>query len=597
MAGAVAGAGHRRRLSWSSRCSICRRGCRAWLHAAAARCSPWRCSPGRSVPRLAPLPPARIAATRAGASSAPAASSHRPLTALDDRLSSAAATIRPPRALWQAHRARMAAASAPPARRLRRRPASPRRDPFALRVALGAAAADRRHRCRPAIGPQRLCARRHAELRRAAAPPPRSALDVWVTPPDYTGLPPQFLPPARRRRRSRCRPAARCWRRSMAAAALPHLKLDDAGDRFRPRRRAATYKGSADAHRRQPAGGRAGRLHARHLADRHRARPAADDRLRQAAAAAPQRAALRLEYQASDDYGVESVKAVITRPGDASGEVLALDLPLAGRASQGGARRQLSRPDARIPGPACRSRSSSRRSTRSARPATARRFAMTLPERAFHHPVARAIIEQRKQLTLDPTQREIVAETLSDLSVRPRLFGDDIVVFLALRTAQARLHARQATPRRSRRCSSCCGRPRCASRTAAASLVQRDLRDAMKQLQDALARNAPDAEIETPDARAAAGDRPLPPGAGREHAAPGRPGPEQRPIDPSQHAEPAAICRTCSTARASWRAPASRDAARNMLSQLQEMLENLQMARPGPDAGRPGHRRCGRCRT
>ena len=52
-----------------------------------------------------------------------------------------------------------------------------------------------------------------------------------------------------------------------------------------------------------------------------------------------QRAALRLEYQASDDYGVESVKAVIRRPGDASGEAIELELPLAGAASQRGARR------------------------------------------------------------------------------------------------------------------------------------------------------------------------------------------------------------------------------------------------------------------
>jgi hypothetical protein len=83
---------------------------------------------------------------------------------------------------------------------------------------------------------------------------------------------------------------------------------------------------------------------------------------------------------------------------------------------------------------------------------------ITLPERVFHHPVARAVIEQRKQLTLDPSQREMVAETLSDLSLRPKLFNDDTVAFLALRTSRRR---------RSPRCSSCCGRPQCGSRTAA----------------------------------------------------------------------------------------------------------------------------------
>jgi len=32
-----------------------------------------------------------------------------------------------------------------------------------------------------------------------ASPASASSLDIWVTPPEYTGLPPQFLRPGRRR--------------------------------------------------------------------------------------------------------------------------------------------------------------------------------------------------------------------------------------------------------------------------------------------------------------------------------------------------------------------------------------------------------------
>ena len=67
----------------------------------------------------------------------------------------------------------------------------------------------------------------------------------------------------------------------------------------------------------------------------------------------------------------------------------------------------------------------------------------TLPEREFRHPVARAIIDQRKELAKDPHSAESVAEILGDLNSRPALFRDDSVVYLGLRVAQQRLRADQ----------------------------------------------------------------------------------------------------------------------------------------------------------
>src|SRR5205823_14123703 len=68
---------------------------------------------------------------------------------------------------------------------------------------------------------------------------------------------------------------------------------------------------------------------------------------------------------------------------------------------------------------------------------------MALPERALRHPVARAIIDQRKELAKDPGSAEAVAEILGDLNQRPALYRDDSVVYLALRLTQQRLRHQQ----------------------------------------------------------------------------------------------------------------------------------------------------------
>src|SRR5579862_3624067 len=113
---------------------------------------------------------------------------HRPLAALADRpstpLDGDAA------ALWAAHQRRMAAA----VRRLRVGwPAAglARRDPWGMRAILailllvGAidAGADWRGRLVRALSPGWD----------GGAPAASASFDIWITPPDYTGLPPQFL--------------------------------------------------------------------------------------------------------------------------------------------------------------------------------------------------------------------------------------------------------------------------------------------------------------------------------------------------------------------------------------------------------------------
>ena len=65
--------------------------------------------------------------------------------------------------------------------------------------------------------------------------------------------------------------------------------------------------------------------------------------------------ALRLEYRATDDYGVEGVKAVMTPAGQsAAREPLVLDLPLPGLHLKDAHGAGYQRSDRHIPGPACR---------------------------------------------------------------------------------------------------------------------------------------------------------------------------------------------------------------------------------------------------
>lgn len=69
---------------------------------------------------------------------------------------------------------------------------------------------------------------------------------------------------------------------------------------------------------------------------------------------------------------------------------------------------------------------------------------MVLPERPFEHPVARDLIQNRKELVVAARQRQSVASRLDDLARRPGLFDNDPVVFLGLRIAAIRL--RYGTP-------------------------------------------------------------------------------------------------------------------------------------------------------
>ena len=68
---------------------------------------------------------------------------------------------------------------------------------------------------------------------------------------------------------------------------------------------------------------------------------------------------------------------------------------------------------------------------------------VTLPQRIFHNPLARALVEQRRDLILDPDHAPKHVETaLTGLSIAPELFDTPANIYLGLKQAKASLDAR-----------------------------------------------------------------------------------------------------------------------------------------------------------
>lgn len=151
---------------------------------------------------------------------------------------------------------------------------------------------------------------------------------------------------------------------------------------------------------------------------------------------------LEVVYLASDDYGVRSVDMTIRRPngmpvpgGDAE---IRIEVPLSGdrRDMRATHLRDLSaHPWAGLPVQVKLIAEDTAGQT-----ADTGSVEVVLPERIFNHPIARQLAEARKILNdADLTLMEVVANNLHELSLAPMRFYDDIVAFLAIRGASARL--------------------------------------------------------------------------------------------------------------------------------------------------------------
>ncbi|HMG51486.1 MAG TPA: TIGR02302 family protein [Inquilinus sp.] len=204
---------------------------------------------------------------------------------------------------------------------------------------------------------------------------------------------------------------------------------------------------------------------------------------------------------------------------------------------------------------------------------------MALPEREFHHPVARAIIDQRRILTLQPDQAESVAETLDTLSQRPDRYYDDKVVFLALRTAARRLFfAEGAAPPPVAPLRDLLWDTALRIEDGDMSLAERSLRDAQQRLADALERGANDEEIrQLTDELRRAMDRYLQAMAEQMQDKMRRGEMTETQLPPDAQVMDRKQFQDMIDRMQQLSESGAKDQARQMLSQMQNMMENMRM--------------------
>ncbi|WP_334150277.1 TIGR02302 family protein [Hyphomicrobium sp.] len=404
---------------------------------------------------------------------------HRPATSYEDTLS-APSSDPATQAIWQAHRARMAALLGK-LRSGKPRPRTDRFDPFAIRAALLLGLVGLTGLLGDRVG-ERV---RDAFTFAAVHTDSQARLDAWLTPPAYTGRPPVML--ADGAGGVRTQPAAG-GADADGKARLPEV----------PTRSVLIVRvggmGSApltvEVTPTVPKGETA-------AAERFEAKPETDvgdlkevrtemtrsARVRALAGGSelaawdivvipdqlprislsrlPEltpRGSLKLTYKVEDDYGVASagvkLKKLPDPPRDPE-KAWARPEPLRGP------RAPLLRPpklELRLPRPNATSAEAHTYFEMASHPWAGRKVVMTLeakdvagqigqspgfemilPERQFTQPLARAIVEQRKKLMEDSRYRPTVVFALDALTLEPDGFIDDPRVYLGLRTARYRL--------------------------------------------------------------------------------------------------------------------------------------------------------------
>jgi uncharacterized protein (TIGR02302 family) len=292
-----------------------------------------------------------------------------------------------------------------------------------------------------------------------------------------------------------------------------------------------------------------------------------------------ERQALRVAWQGTDDYGLETVRATVMlgpgAPAALDPAPLTFDLSVPGRwprGAKGAAYHDLTP----HPWAGQQVRIVLTATDAAGQSGESETATLTLPERDFTHPVARAIAEARRDLTLEPDNAPIIADTLDQLSTRPERYYNDPVVFLALRTAARRIYyARTIGP--------VIGPLRDLLWDTAlriedgdVSLAERALREAQRELAEALDRGASDEEIaRLTDQLRQALDRYLQALAEQSLNQPRAEGREQSDeMTVSRDELQEMLDRMQELSRSG-----AQDEARELLSQFQEMLENL---KPGP---------------
>jgi uncharacterized protein (TIGR02302 family) len=202
---------------------------------------------------------------------------------------------------------------------------------------------------------------------------------------------------------------------------------------------------------------------------------------------------------------------------------------------------------------------------------------LRLPQRMFVKPLAKALIEQRRVLALNADARDRVAIALDALTIAPERFIPETAVYLGVRAIYWNL-AQAKTDDGLREVVARLWSMATQIEDGNVSDAELALRQAQEALREALERGANDEEIKrlTEQLRAAL-DKFL-----QALAEEIRKHPEMaRRADPNGHYLRSQDLKNMIDRLEQMARSGSKDAARQLLDQLQQMLENLQMARPG----------------
>jgi len=524
---------------------------------------------------------------------------HRPAVAMTDRL--AASSSDPlTQALWRAHVERALAA----ARKLRAGWPMPKlsaRDPVAIRALVllacvatfFAAGGDRDRRVAAAFNWY------------GAVTPPNYRIDAWVAPPPYTQRPPVILPGLRPGEPARAAQPVTVPANSILVirvsgasglnvTANGGVKVEDKGEA-----QAQSQPAAAGTEEFRYLIAEQGEVTLRGIGDpvtwTFVAVPDRAPKIALTKDPEPQaRGSLMLNYRVEDDYGVVDARALFAlkpQKFDSFG------------VKPGGfkpARPLFDAPDMPLTLPQARTRSGVGQTLRdlSGHPwagadvlltlramdeggneGRSEPFDMRLPERLFTKPMARALIEQRRTLALDAEAKPHVLTALDALAMAPEVFKIEASVYLGLRSIYWQL-TRAKSDDSLREVVARLWDMATKIEDGNISDVEAALRAAQEALREALERGASDEEIKklTDELRAAL-DKFL-----QALAEEMRKNPQQqmaRPMDPNARQLRSQDLKNMLDRIEQLSRSGAKDAAQRLLQELQQMLENLQMARPG----------------
>ena len=193
---------------------------------------------------------------------------------------------------------------------------------------------------------------------------------------------------------------------------------------------------------------------------------------------------------------------------------------------------------------------------------------VTLPQRIFHNPLARALVEQRRNLILDPDHApKQVATALAGLSIAPELFDTPANIYLGLKQAKTSLdHAHSDADLLD--VAALLWAMAQQLENGDASKAERDLRAAEQALREALQRGASDEEIKKLMEQ-------LREAANRFMSEMARNSPDSSPED--QNVQSQDLDKMMDQMEDAAR-NGSREDAQAMLDQMQEMFENMRSA-------------------